>query len=32
MGHTLFHTGEFIEAKANFDKVHQLYNAAEHRR
>jgi class 3 adenylate cyclase/predicted ATPase len=31
MGHTLFHTGEFIEAKANFDKGLVLYNAAEHR-
>jgi hypothetical protein len=31
MDHTLFHTGEFIEAKANFDKGLALYNAAEHR-
>ena len=31
MGHTLFHTGEFVEAKAHFDKGLALYNAAEHR-
>ena len=31
MGTTLFHTGEFVEAKAHFDKVLALYNAAEHR-
>jgi hypothetical protein len=31
MGHTLFHTGEFIGAKTNFDKGLMLYNAAEHR-
>ena len=30
MGHTLFHTGEFVEAKAHFDKGLALYNAAEH--
>ena len=29
MGHTLFHTGEFVEAKAHFDKgTTALYNAA----
>jgi predicted ATPase len=31
MGHTLFHTGEFVEAKAHFDEGLALYNAAEHR-
>ena len=31
MGHTLFLTGEFLDAKANFDKGLVLYNAAEHR-
>ena len=31
MGHTLFLTGEFVEAKAHFDKGLALYNAAEHR-
>ena len=31
MGYTLFHTGEFVEAKAHFDKGLALYNAAEHR-
>ena len=31
MGHTLFCTGEFVEAKAHFDKGLALYNAAEHR-
>ena len=31
MGTTLFHTGEFVEAKAHFDKGLALYNAAEHR-
>ena len=31
MGHTLFHTGEFVEAKAHFDKGLALYDAAEHR-
>ena len=31
MGHTLFHTGEFFEAKVHFDKGLALYNAAEHR-
>jgi predicted ATPase len=31
MGHTLFHIGEFVEAKAHFDKGLALYNAAEHR-
>ena len=30
MGHTLFHTGEFVEAKTHFDKGLALYNAAEH--
>ena len=31
MGHTLFHTGQFVEAKAHFDKGLVLYNPAEHR-
>jgi predicted ATPase len=31
MGHTLFHIGEFVEAKSHFDKGLALYNAAEHR-
>ena len=31
MGHSLFCTGEFVEAKAHFDKGLVLYNAAEHR-
>ena len=31
MGHSLFHTGEFVEAKAHFDRGLALYNAAEHR-
>ena len=31
MGHTLFCTGEFVEANAHFDKGLALYNAAEHR-
>ena len=31
MGHTLFCTGEFVEAKAHFDKGLALYNAVEHR-
>jgi predicted ATPase len=31
MGHTLFHTGEFVEAKVHFDKGLALYNAAQHR-
>jgi hypothetical protein len=31
MGHTLFHTGEFVEAKEHFDKGLAFYNAAEHR-
>ena len=31
MGHSLFCTGEFVEAKAHFDKGLALYNAAEHR-
>ena len=31
MGHTLFHTGEFVEAKAHLDKGFALYTAAEHR-
>jgi predicted ATPase len=31
MGHTLFHIGEFVEAKAHFDKGLALYNAVEHR-
>ena len=31
MGHALFHTGEFVEAKAHFDKGLALYDAAEHR-
>ena len=31
MGHALFLTGEFVEAKAHFDKGLALYNAAEHR-
>ena len=31
IGHTLFLTGEFVEAKAHFDKGLALYNAAEHR-
>jgi class 3 adenylate cyclase/predicted ATPase len=31
MGHTLFHSGEFVEARAHFDKGLSLYNAAEHR-
>jgi class 3 adenylate cyclase/predicted ATPase len=30
MGHTLFHTGEFLEARTHFDKGFALYNAAEH--
>ena len=30
-GHTLFLTGEFVEAKSHFDKGLGLYNAAEHR-
>ena len=30
MGHTLFHTGDFVEAKEHFDKGLALYNAAEH--
>jgi class 3 adenylate cyclase/predicted ATPase len=31
MGHSLFCTGKFIEAKTHFDKGLALYNAAEHR-
>jgi hypothetical protein len=31
MGHTLFLAGEFVDAKAHFDKGLALYNAAEHR-
>ena len=31
MGHTLFLTGEFVDAKAHFDKGLALYNAADHR-
>ena len=31
MGNTLFLTGEFVEAKAHFDKGLALYNAVEHR-
>jgi predicted ATPase len=31
MGYTLFHIGEFVEAKTHFDKGLALYNAAEHR-